>query len=128
MSFEEKLWELSLLLPSMEKMETEELLQYYSVSYMLQNKAPQGNCKKIADHIVSEIEKEISRRDCNILTLFVQMDENGNFLHGREDLKKFWSTLEFESMVEIADNMLEYCDNERQREAIIDLQREVLYM
>lgn len=123
---EQALWKLSLLLQNVQTLETDELLSCYGILAVLKKMACTQTQKDCVEHQFSIIKNELTRRDLSPTPIFVEMDEEGNFLSGREDLKKFWSSLEFDKMVEVADDVLKHCFNEEQRYAFIELQREIV--
>jgi len=125
----QELWNLSIATQFLERKDTEELLSCYGTAFALRNKAQSMAISEVerrwANHLFEDVELEVKRRKLDVFSLFVQMNQNGEFLQGKEELKAFWSMIDFDSMVEIADEMLKNC-NEEQRQAILELEREIV--
>lgn len=124
---DEMLWQLSMATQSPEKLGNEELIDLYAMVRLMKKNAETPQQKQCAEHIFSVLENEKNRRDLKFLAFFVIMDEEGNFLEGREELKNFLASMEFEQRMEIVDPMLEECSTEEQRRGLLELSRELLY-
>ena len=132
MNLGQELWNLTIATQCLDELDAEDLMACYQQAFVLNNEVRREKVseteRRWASRLLDDIQKEVAARGINVLSLFVQMNENGEFLHGRDELKKFWFMLEFDSMVEIADEMMAHCINDKQRNAIIELQREVVLM
>ena len=124
---DELLWHLSNATQYPKKLKNEELISLYALARLTKKKAENSQQKQCAEHIFSILENEKNRRDLKFLAFFVIMDKEGNFLEGREELKNFLASMEFEQRMEIVDPMLEECSTEEQRRGLLELSRELLY-
>lgn len=131
MELEQSLWNLSLAMQSLEDKSAEEILMCYYRAKSLYDKATDENvsatviqwARKLLDNIIQEVKK----RKLEIRSsLFVQMDADGNFVHGYDELKAFLASFEFDAMIQIGDELVKYCASEEQRRALIELQRAIV--
>ena len=129
----QELWKLSteLMSPSLQDKEAEDLIKCFATAYVLKQTAERERTSptehRWADKLFEDVVCEIQRRGIRFIPLFVEIDNEGHFIQGREALKAFWMSIEFLEMQEIADQMMEIYPSEEQRKAIIELEQEVIY-
>lgn len=88
------------------------------------------------NHVEKEITKELAYRNCEFkpelfqengnLYLELLIDENGNFIRGRAELKALLSTVDFDSRVDILDKLSNSCINQNLWRAIVEIQEELV--
>ena len=131
MDLGQALWQLRIATECLDSKDSEELIECYKYAYAVRYLAfnEQGVSeteKRCAAHLFEDVEAEMERRHMTAIGILVVIDDKGNFVTGREDLKEMWSEVSFEEMLSVGDKMLESCVTEEQRQAIIELQREVV--
>ena len=130
MKLDYDLWQLAMAMESLHTREDIDVMMLYSVAAALNKKADETTVsageRMWAKKLFDDAQNEVNRRHLNFLGLYISMDKDGNFLTGRDELKKLWLSMDFDDMEEIADNMREHCISEVQRLAIIELEREVV--
>jgi len=124
-TLQEELWQLSLAMESLCEMENEEVIVCYSAATILSNRAETAAEYAWAQKLVSQAMEEMEKRDLNTRPVVVSMDPFGNFLSGREELKKIFLAMDFQSMMDVTDKMFQNC-NDFQKRALNDLQCEVV--
>lgn len=128
----QSLWQLSMLLQNVESLDTQEILFCYERAFILrcvaQKDGVRASDKTWAEYLFNVVQQAVLSRHLDIHSLCIQMNQSGEFLQGREELKQLLASLDFDDMVKIGDDMAKQCANEAQRLALIELQREVLYM
>jgi len=126
------LWQLTMATQDIERLSVEELFEAYKQAYAAHHYSLEDGVseteRRWALKLFEDIEFEMKRRHLTIIAAFVSMDPEGHFICGREDLKKIFTGMSFDEMVELGDEMLSDCENEAQRNAIIELEREVAVM
>ena len=126
----QQLWQLTIATQNMDALSNEELFECYKHGYALHYCSLEDGVssteRRWALRLFEDVEIELKRRHLTVISAFVSMDVEGNFISGREELKKLFSGMEFSEMVALADEMLCDCDNDKQREALIDLEREIV--
>jgi len=127
-TLQKELWQLSLAMESLSEMGNEEVIVCYSAATVLFEKT-QDNFSEAehawAQKLVNQASEEMKRRDLNIRPIVVSMDPYGNFLSGREELKKVFLAMDFQSVKNVTDKMFKKC-NDFQRQALTDLECEVI--
>ena len=128
----QELWQLTIATQNLDSLDNEELFELYKRAYTAHYHSLEEGIsdteRRWALKLFEDVEIEIRRRHLTVIAAFVSMDYQGNFICGREDLKKVFSEMTFEERLEIADEMRENCETEAQRLAILELEREVLVM
>lgn len=122
----QELWELSMAMQSLKQRDEEEIVMMYGAAMVLANRAEVPSEKMWAEKLVDDIKMEMERRHLDFFTLYVRMDLQGNFLRGREELKRFFLSMDFFEMDKIIGRILQNCISEDQYNALIELEREVL--
>ena len=124
------LWLLSMATQRLKSMDNEDLLNCFSLATALRDKSQSSeicDAERLWAHkLFNDVDAEVKKRDLNVSALFVHMDPHGQFLHGREELKRLWKALNFEDMVDMADRIMIDCATEQQRAAIIELEEEIV--
>ena len=132
MNLGQELWQLTMVTQNLERLDNEELFEAYKRAYALHYHSQEDGVSETerqwATKLFEDVQFEARRRHLTIVAVFVSMDQNGNFVCGREELKQIFSRMSFDEMVELADQLCGDCENEKQRQAIIDLERELVTM
>ena len=130
MKLDYDLWQLAMAMESLHTKEDSDVMVLYSVAAVLNKKANEtavsAGERMWSKKLFDDAKNEVNRRHLDFLALYISMDKEGNFLTGRDELKKLWLSMDFDDMEEIADYMREHCISEEQRLAIIELEREVV--
>ncbi|MBR2273956.1 MAG: hypothetical protein IJ864_03900 [Alphaproteobacteria bacterium] len=131
MELEKSLWNLSLAMQSLEDKSAEEILMCYYRARSLYRKAADENVSDTviqwARMLLDNIIQEVKKRKLEVgSSLFVQIEADGTFVHGYEELKAFLASFEFNTMIQIGDELVKYCASEEQRRALIELQRAIV--
>ena len=82
--------------------------------------------KTVAQHFQSMLKQELQRRDLKVHKVEIRIDAKGNFVSGRDDLKRGWLKCSFDEMMKCVDEWLEQPLTDAQRGAILDVAREVV--
>lgn len=110
----------------LEQRDEEEMVVIYGTAMVLANRAEVPSEKKWAEKLVDDAKKEMERRHLDFFTLYVRMDLQGNFLRGREELKRFFLSMDFFEMDKIIGRILQNCINNEQYNALVEFEREIL--
>jgi hypothetical protein len=126
------LWQITMATQDIERLDNEELFEVYKQAYAAHLYSLEDGVSEMerrwALKLFEDVEIETKRRHLSVIAAFVSMDRNGNFVCGREDLKEIFSKMSFDERLEVADDMRSHCETEAQRLALIELEREVLFM
>jgi hypothetical protein len=122
----QELWKLSTAMQSLKQRDEEEIVMMYGAAMALANRAEVPSEKMWAEKLVDDIKMEMERRHLDFFMLYVRMDLQGNFLRGREELKRFFLSMDFFEMDKIIGRILQNCISNEQYNALIELEREVL--
>ncbi len=126
------LWQITMATQDLEKLDNNELFEAYKQAYAAHYYSLEDGVseteRRWALKLFEDLEIETKRRHLTIVSAFVSMDLQGNFICGREELKNLFSKMSFEERLEVADDMREHCETEAQRLAILELEREIVMM
>ena len=126
-SISKELWELSKAVKSVKELDNDEVVFLYRVTSVLLDKAEIATEKLWAEQYHEDIKKEVQRRQLDVRTLYVSMDYCGNFLKGREELKRLFLSMDFEDMNELVDSIKERNGlNDMQYQSLLNLECEVV--
>ena len=126
------LWQITMATQNLERLDNEALFEVYKQAYAAHYYSLEDGVseteRRWALKLFEDITVEMKCRHLTILSAFVSMDLQGNFICGREELKEIFAKMSFDERLEVADDMRSHCETEAQRLALIELEREVLFM
>lgn len=130
MDFGQKLWQLRIAVECLDHMDNDDLFIYYRYAFHLKIDIDRESSsmaeRRCISKLLEDLEQECVRRGMPIVAVYFKLDRDGQFLCGRQELKELWKKISFEQMVDAGDEILASCVTEKQRIAIIDLEREIV--